>query len=236
MVAGTRISLAARQAIWAARPGKLVRIAVPGSKYPFYLRSGSSDAAVFCQVFLDRQGDFPVEGTPAFAIDAGANIGLVSVCLANRFPRCKIVALEIDAANYEMLVRNTRPYPNIVPLRLGLWSHSTTLAIDNPTAESWSFRTREAPVGLPGSIPAVGVAELLRQQGAECVDLLKIDIEGGEYEIFSTGLKEWIARVGTLVIEMHEQFRPGVTDLVTSALGQEGFETRRCGEYWIFSR
>lgn len=235
-VAGTRISLATRRAIWASQPGKFVRVAIPGWKYPFYLRSGTSDAAVFWQVFLDRQGSFPVEGTPKFIVDAGANIGLVSICLANRFPGCRILALEIDAGNYQLLVRNAQPYPNIIPLRLGLWSHSTNLTIDNPTAESWSFRAREVPYGTPESISAIGIPELLREQKWGYIDVLKIDVEGAEYEIFSKELDEWIARVGTLVIETHDQVKPGVTALITSALQAEGFSARRFGEYWIFSK
>lgn len=47
----------------------------------------------------------------AFIIDAGANIGLTSVYLANRFPNARILALEVDQQNFELLAENARPYP-----------------------------------------------------------------------------------------------------------------------------
>lgn len=236
LTAGLRIALKLRHAMWAGKAGDVVQVAVPGLPWPVFLRAGTSDAAVFEQVFIQGQGHFPVKGEPTFIIDAGANIGLVSACLAVRFPGATIVAMEIDEKNYSILRRNTERYPNIMTMRMGLWSHAATLAIENPGAESWAFRTVEVEAGRRGAIQAVGIEDVLRQYGRDYVDLMKIDVEGAEYELFSADVSKWIDRVGMLVIELHEQARPGVVDLVCETLAKRGFSHRRWEEYWIFSR
>jgi hypothetical protein len=58
------------------------------------------------------------------------DIGLASVYLANRFPNAQILALEVDAQNFELLVKNTLAYPQIKPLPKGLWNHRAKLAIE----------------------------------------------------------------------------------------------------------
>jgi FkbM family methyltransferase len=233
---GARMALQIRKAMWASPAGESVSISIPGWTHPVCLRAGSSDAAVFTQVFLDRQGFFPVSGSPRFVVDAGANIGLMSLCLANRFPQCEIVALEVDGANYRMLAENCRPYSSITPLHIGLWSHSTSLLIDNPGADSWSFQTKEVPYGTAGAITAIGMADLLERYGHSRIDILKLDVEGSEYEILSRGLAEWVDRVLTIVVEIHERIKPGVTELVLSSLTREGFSNSRFGDWWCFAR
>lgn len=235
-VPGVRIAWQIRKAMWASSPGQSVEVAIPGWKYPIYLRTGTSDAAVFCQVFLDKQGFFPIPGTPRFIVDAGANIGLMSLCFANRFPQSEIIALEVDESNYQLLIKNCQPYDRIIPLHIGLWSHSAMLSIDNPDANSWSFQVNEVPSDTPGAIAAIGIADLLERYGHPCIDILKIDIEGSEYEIFSRGLNEWIDRTSSIVVEIHERIKPGVTDLLVSSLSEKGFSSSRFGDWWIFSR
>jgi len=82
----------------------------------------------------------------------------------------------------------------------------------------------------------VGIEDLLQQFDRERIDVLKIDVEGAEYDLFSSDISTWIDRVGTLAIEIHEQIRPGVRNLVFDALAKHGFAHRRWEEYWIFSR
>ena len=235
-VNGTRVAMGIRRATWAAPAGTLVGIAVPHWKHPVWLRAGTSDAAVFLQVFADRQGFFPVPGNPRLVVDAGANIGLTSVCLANRFPQSDIVALEVDQGNFNVLKKNCLPYSNITPLHLGLWSHSANLLVENPDSEAWAFHAKEVAAGTPGAIPAVGIADLLRQLGRSHIDVLKIDIEGAEYDVFSRGLSKWIDKVSTVAVEVHESVRSGVTEMVVSSMAEREFSVRRWGEYWLFAR
>jgi len=162
---GVLLGLALRRAWWAGHEGEIVQIRVPKFKDRIFLRSKTSDALVFWQVFAENQGYFPVMDYPKLIIDAGANIGLVSACLAIRFPHSRIVALEIDRRNFEMLQRNCAAYPGITPLHLGLWFRQAHLSVANPLAEEWAFHAHEVETEAGGAIPATSVRELMQQLG-----------------------------------------------------------------------
>ena len=100
--------------------GSVFRVDLAQLVHPIYLRAGTSDLWVFDQIFLYRELETDFGQGLGRIIDAGANIGLASVYLANRFPNSQILALEVDAQNFELLVKNTRACPQITPLRKGL--------------------------------------------------------------------------------------------------------------------
>jgi hypothetical protein len=54
----------------------------------------------------------------------------------------------------------------------------------------------------------------MREFRLESIDILKVDIEGAEIEVFSGC--DWIDRIGLLAIELHEEARPGCTALLDS--------------------
>ncbi len=235
---GLRVALALRRAFWAAPAGSTVAVHVPTFAHPVRLRARTSDAKVFAQVFGDQQARFPVSGQPAVIVDAGANIGLTAVVLANLFPSAKVLALEIDLRNYELLCENCRGYLNIQPAHLGLWSKTSSLKISNPGDEAWSFQPVEASDadGAASCIQAVGVRDLLRMFAFPQIDILKIDIEGGEYEVFRDGVDEWIDRIGVILVEAHDRLRPGCADVIRRALAGHPFEESTWSEYHVFRR
>ncbi len=58
----------------------------------------------------------------------------------------------------------------------------------------------------------------MREAEFDYVDILKIDIEGAELEIFSEGSEEWLSKIGLIIVETHERFRPGSDGAVRNAL------------------
>ena len=72
------------------------------------------------QVFLDNEYDFRAVERPQVIVDAGANIGLASILFANRYPQAKILAIEPEHDNFNLLADNVRSYDNIVPLQAAL--------------------------------------------------------------------------------------------------------------------
>ena len=66
---------------------------------------------------------------PPVIIDAGANVGLSAVFYANRFPNARIIAIEPEPSNYEMLKRNVVPYSNVTPVQAALWKENGPLRL-----------------------------------------------------------------------------------------------------------
>ena len=79
---------------------------IDGFAAPVHVRVPSTDLRVYDQVVLRQEYDLPARREPSFIVDAGANIGLASVFFANRYPNARILSLEPEKGNYEMLVRN----------------------------------------------------------------------------------------------------------------------------------
>jgi hypothetical protein len=90
----------------------VVRSAAFGS--PVRLRVRTTDVFVYRDTIQGQYGfDLPFQ--PRVILDAGANIGLTSVYFAKKYPHARIVAIEPEASNFDVLTRNVRPYPSIIP-------------------------------------------------------------------------------------------------------------------------
>jgi FkbM family methyltransferase len=213
--------------------GDVATAVAVGDGVRVFIRPGSADQTVVDEVF--GSNEYAVDlADPRLIVDAGAHIGLATVYFARRFPGARIISLEPESSNFALLVRNAGPYQNVVPLKVGLWSHSTRLGILNPLAQTWSFRVAETTGA--NVCTAIGVSELLSEySNGHPIDLLKIDIEGSEVEVLSSS-KQWIGRVRCLVIELHDRFRAGCSEALAKAIEGEGFERTMSGESVVLVR
>lgn len=214
-------------------PGTEYAVSVPDLAHPVFLRASSSDLLTLQQVLVGRETDFDLWYEPKFIIDAGANIGLTSVALASRYPSCRIVALEIEDANFAQLVRNTEKYPNIVPKKIALWSEHGFVRITNPAAAAWAFQVEKASQDVPGAIPTTTIARLLEEFNEPQLSLLKLDIEGAEKQVLSEGDLAWVERTSTMAVELHDRFRPGCTAALEALLAGRKFSRDVRGEYRV---
>ena len=232
MLAGTRVGLQMRRLEYAAPRGALVQLRVPGLRSAVHGRARSSDAYVFRQHFLDAELEKGLPMAADVIVDAGANVGYAALFLARRFPAARIVCVEVDAGNLALLSRNVAAYPNIDVVPGGIWSHATRLAIENPDGEAFAFTVAERP---DGPIRAHGVDDLMRERELPRIDVLKLDVEGAEVEVFSSAPR-WIDRVDTILVETHERLRPGCTALIESVARAHDFLTTTTGEYTVLRR
>jgi hypothetical protein len=86
---------------------------------------------------------------------------------------------------------------------------------------------REAAPGEVASIRALGIATLLREVG-DHVDILKVDIEGSEKEVFREA--PWLGQISHLVIELHG---PDCETAVMQAVNGRALPSR-CDELTVF--
>jgi len=196
---GVTGAIATHRRIWSKKNG-LQEIAVPGLAHPVSLRCGTADASTFEKIFVWNDYDLDYPAGVKRVIDAGANIGLSAVYFATRFPEAKVVAIEPQSENYALLQRNTKHYPRVIPLHAALWSDDTTLGLSNPDDRVDSYQySRDAAVE---TVPAFNMTSVLARFDMPRVDLLKIDIEGAEREVFAAK-PDWVRRVGMFIIELH---------------------------------
>ena len=212
-------------------------IQVPGMTSPIYMRTGTSDRSAFNEVIVKRWYDHPFPGgMPRLIVDAGANVGYASVRFAELYPQADIIAIEPDAENFEVIKRNISVYPKVSALRCGVWPRTATLVIENPEAKSWAFRVREARSGEAG-FEAVGLGELAEKHPSGCIDLLKLDIESSEKELFEDpNCHRWLSRTKMIFVELHDRMKPGCTAAMEKAIAPYGFERMSHGSNLILIR
>jgi FkbM family methyltransferase len=228
----------------------VMTVAVPGVLYPVYLRARTTDVSLCREIFLNNayDSDFaePPQGSPHAAaasmprviIDAGANVGLSAVFYANRFPNARIIAIEPEPSNYEMLKKNTAPYPNITTVHAALWKENGPLRLFDTGAGNTAFQVGDmrkvSGAEERGVVQAITLEKLMEQFGITYIDYLKMDVEGAEKEIFEHATP-WIDRVATIGVELHDWMRSGCSESVRLAAKDFPHQWQR-GEITYFAR
>lgn len=208
-----------------------IQVGVPGIEHPITLRLGTSDHRVFRDIFQRHEYLFNPPEPPETIVDTGANIGLASIYFANRWPKAKIIAIEPDPENFEILRENVRHYRNIVPIQVAVWKENTMLNLSDPGGGSWAMQTK---TDHNGHVAGVTMPFIMGVHSLDRIDLLKMDIEGAEKEVFE-GHEEWIDRVGSIAIETHDRFKPGSHAAVMKA-ARHFKDVYNSGETWFMLR
>lgn len=198
-----QLPVALRMYYWdpAVPPGR-VALRIRSLPRPVVLRAGTSDMAVFGQVFLERQYDGLPVRDPRVIVDAGANVGLASLFFLRKYPNARVIALEPDPENLPVAEENLRPYRDRCVLLPGaLWSAGTELAIKR-SRDHWATQV-VADSAAEGKVTAYSLADLTRMFDLPAIDLLKVDIEGAEAEVFGAGGPAVLDGVRCCAIELH---------------------------------
>lgn len=214
---------------------RLQHLSIPGITHTINLRKDSSDLNVFYQIFLDSNEDFLDDiGQPKVIVDGGANIGLNTIKLKSKFPTAQIICVEPDGDNFQCLEKNTMHYDNIYLENCGLWNKDIDLKVsDKFGMGKWSMVVEEAPEH--GNVKGITIQSLMTKYNLEKIDLLKLDIETSEKQLFSENYSSWLPKVGTIVIELHDQLTEGCSrsffEAINSSLNSYSYS--HAGEYTV---
>ena len=186
-------------------------------KWPIVIRKRTSDRIVYNDIIVQRKYEFETERIPNVIIDAGANIGLASIYFANKYPNAVIVALEPEKSNYEILVKNTKNYSNIITLQVALFNKVGKIDLIDPGFGKWGFMTEEDTqyyqikangIKKLNTVDSITINKIMEDYRFSEIDILKMDIEAAEKEVFRNA-SEWINRVNSIIVELHEERKTG---------------------------
>ncbi|UAJ72561.1 FkbM family methyltransferase [Synechocystis sp. PCC 7339] len=188
----------------------LLEISNENTRWPIYLRIPSSDVPTYKQIFVDNEYNCTTNRPPKTIIDAGANIGLASVYFANKYPTAKIFAIEPESKNFKLLLKNISDYENIVPIQAALWNENEEINLVDSGLGNWGYMTDADAVDkdICHQVQGVTIDEIMNQYDLEEIDILKVDIEGAEKEVFADP-SLWIDKINSFIIELHDFMKPG---------------------------
>lgn len=183
---------------------KKFAIRVKYAEKPVVLRGMTSDVTVFYEIFALRIYKIPKTEVISI-IDLGANVGYASIYFSHFCPKARIIAVEPEYSNYQTLVENTQHLKNVDCVHAAIWPQETELALQNPGAANWSFHYDETveqtdvPIIKTQTLPG-----LIEKFALKRINLLKIDIEGAEKNLFSANTG-WLHHVDCMQIEIHSE-------------------------------
>lgn len=136
---------------------------------------------------------------PHTVVDIGGNIGLFAVLICHLYPAAHVTTYEAYTPNYDILLRNIGGY-NITAYNLAIWCDDQGVAMElNP----WNYGCTS--VDRAATTPTIASITLDTALAAfESVDILKVDTEGSEYEIFAAASRDTMLKVDYLCMELHD--------------------------------
>lgn len=212
-----------RPITWLSRSGTTFITPGDGSSFPVR------------EIFLhDEYRLESLRPTPMSIVDIGANVGVFTLRAAELFPGVRISAFEPSPVAYEQLVQNVRANPALTKIDAHRCAvvgssdvHDVEFWIDaagSPCSTLIESAVRDGAAGRWEKVPALSLSSILVSAGA--VDLLKLDVEGAEYEIMRETAPAALARVRRIVVEYHPIKGRHFTDIVAS-LAAAGFRMAR---------
>lgn len=202
-----------------------------GSRLPsLHLRSGlvlnhgpQDDAwSLYREIFIDRcytQPGFYIPQSGDTVLDLGANIGTFALYLAACAPGIKVHCFEPCQATRQRLKsniqgNNLQDFIKIYPK--GVFNKNVRLnLVEIGMAGSSTIVGRAGGEGE--QIECVTFSQAVEMTGVHKIDLLKVDIEGAEMELFETSGID-LSIIDRLVVEYHEDLRPGCLDRLSKSL------------------
>ncbi|MEO0456624.1 MAG: FkbM family methyltransferase [Cyanobacteria bacterium P01_A01_bin.114] len=152
----------------------------------------------------------PLEDHKPTIVDVGSYIGDFVLYCAHQLG-ARVIAYEPIAENFEMLERNITLNPaiaeQITTVHKGIANADQVVSnvqVMGREIHASSYYYADDPIAEKRTIPCDTLADVLTLNKLERIDLLKVDCEGGEYDIFSEMAQDVYDRIGTLVFEWHK--------------------------------
>jgi FkbM family methyltransferase len=190
---------------------KEIKLKRPGIRYPVHIRVRTTDLSVYNDVVIRGEYSFDLPFSPKTIVDVGAN-----------------------TSNFAILVKNVVRYPNIFPIHAALWNKDGEIGISEPDSAlgaqgKWGFFTHDG-----GDVRArsITMRTLMSEMNIDSIDLLKVDIEGAEKEVFEDC--DWMQHVDCLIIELHDRLKPGCSAAVNTVTRE--FSALQRGEMTFYKR
>jgi FkbM family methyltransferase len=163
-------------------------------------------------------------------VDLGANVGVFTLFAASRAAGVHVHACEPSPRCVEALRRNIEAsnLGNVTVHPLAVAAEAGIVQL-HMCEENWARNsiTDTWTSGQSVKVPAVSLDELIHQCGADRIDLLKVDIEGAEYDVLSDRNHPSLQRVRRIVCEYHnlDGVRNGAQ--LARQLSEAGFSPER---------
>src|SRR5690554_1835485 len=192
----------------------------------------SSDYGMVKQVLID--GEYKVATTffnaqniqPKHIIDAGSNIGSTTIFFKNIFPESKVYCIEPDNDNFDLLKFNVSSYVSDGSVKLykaGLMAKSgLSLSVTDEFRDRSSCARQVLVSEKTSNLKSITIADIVKENKIDTIDLLKIDIEGAETFLTEEDSDvSFLNKTRCIAIEIHDEVAD--RNIIYELLQSKGF-------------
>ena len=188
------------------RNPRLVHLKKSGLK--FWVRS-PMDVWSIKETFLDdfyklQKKDYFHNG---IIIDIGAGIGEFAIQAAAAYPDSKIFGFEPFPESYRLFERNValNSLKNVTAVGAAVTSVSSTMSIDTSSGNPLQYRMQSGEISTQTiKISTVNLTNYMDQKEIQVCDILKLDCEGGEFDILLPLSAPDLGRFKQIAMEYHD--------------------------------
>lgn len=156
----------------------------------------SSFLFMYEEIFEKEIYHFESENNKPLIIDCGANIGLSILYFKKLYPNCQVVAFEPDKKIFQVLEKNVGRIENVRLINSAVAGKEGSYEFFSEGADGGRIADSSDTKNVV--ITAVTLSPFLKEN----VDLLKIDIEGAEYEVLKE-IAPILSGVKRIFLEYH---------------------------------
>lgn len=179
-------------------------------------------------VLLNREYEylpgFELHNFKGLVVDAGAHVGLFTLT-ASRYAS-RVVAIEAHPINYKLLEVNVtmNRCNNVITLNKALTGKPMGRARIYEGTHTGGHtimpRGSAQASSIVYGVPTITLGEVISKYGP--IDLLKIDVEGAEFEVFKHAKEEELRKIRAIVGEIHLDH--GDVEMIAEKLESAGFK------------
>ncbi|MCP9762912.1 FkbM family methyltransferase [Lacihabitans soyangensis] len=140
-------------------------------------------------------------------IDLGGYVGGWTAQISSKY-NCKIFIFEPCLEYYQIIEKRFKSNKKVIPLNLGLSGQNVKLKIHKNGVSSSIFPSKSnSSVGEVEEIELLSAKDFLFSNSLLKVNLIKINIEGGEFDLLEYLIDEnLIERFDNILVQFHENF------------------------------
>ena len=184
----------------------------------------SNEELIHClkEIFFEKIYQFNSVKKNPFIIDCGAHIGMSVLNFKQQYPDAEIMAFEPDETNFKLLQTNVKEwgFDNIQLFQNPVWNAEEEIIFEASGAMGGKITNSKEQISSSIKLKSVRLANLLNRE----IDLLKIDIEGAEYEVL-VDCQDKLQLVSNLFVEFHSTFEDKFKLIeILAILNKAGFD------------
>lgn len=180
------------------------------------------DLAIIFEIFVSRIYPMKKSNSEEVIFDVGAHSGFLTIYAKTFMPNAIVYLFEPEPSNFKNLEKNLALNSLDHDLKIKTYNfglsditQEVNFYRDSSSANSSLFKRKDSSISI--KVHLKSFVNFLDENKIKSIDLLKIDVEGGEYDLLLKLDPKRFKDIGKLFIEIHkieDKNRVGLVDLL----------------------